>query len=183
MGQWKKLKSKYLLENPWYKVRQDTVLRPDGAEGTFNVVECGKSVFIVPVTRDSKVLLVKLFRYPTQSEGWEVPAGGVEADETPLAAARRELQEETGQKSNDWIDLGSFESMNGITDSVGHIFEAKNLIETTYNEQAEEGISEVRAFSLHEIVEMIQSGQIVDALSIAALMHFCIKHGLLDDRN
>lgn len=177
--QWKKVQSKYIAENPWYKVRQDRVIRPDGTEGTYNVIECGESVFIVPITKDKKILLVKLFRYTTQHEAWEVPAGGVEAGETPLVAAKRELQEETGYTGTTWQALGSFESMNGMTDAVAHVFEASGLNETQYHEKQEEGIIKVQGFSFDEAITMILEGSIVDGLSIAALMQFFTKRGLI----
>lgn len=185
MQKWQKLSSRYVLENRWYKVRQDKVVRPDGQEGEYNVVECGRSVFIVPVTHDGKILLIKLFRYTTQREGWEVPAGGVEQGEEPLAAAKRELKEETGLVSDDWEEVAVFDSMNGMTDALGHVFEVRNLADLNPadydvrgDDQAEEGITDMRAFSPEEVVRMIREGQILDAPSIAALMCVCVKHGL-----
>ena len=180
-NQWQKLGSKYVLENPWYKVRQDQVIRPDGKEATYNVVECGTSVFVVPVTSENKILLVKLFRYTTQHEAWEIPAGGVEKGEQPLIAAKRELEEETGMTGESWHKIGQFESMNGITDSVAYVYEAQGLSETDHNEKEEEGITRVHAFSLEEIATMIQNGEIVDALSIAALMQYVVHLQLINN--
>jgi len=178
-SKWKTISSKYVLENPWYKVRQDSVIRPDGNEGTYNVVECGKSVFVVPVTSEGKILLEKFFRYTTQHEGWEIPAGSVEQGEKPLEAAERELQEETGLVSEAWQEIGTFDSMNGMTDAVAHVLEAKGLTQTGHHEQEEEGITAVRAFSFEEVIAMILDGSIVDALSIAALMQFFASHKMI----
>ncbi len=178
-NKWQKLSSKYVLENPWYKVRQDTVIRPDGKEGTYNVVECRTSVFIIPVTTSGKILLVKLFRYTTQHEGWEVPAGGVDQWEKPLVAAKRELQEESGLTSATWSEVGTFDLMNGMTDAVAHVFEAKDLAMTKYHEQDEEGITETAEFTPEQVLDMIQKGHIVDALSIAALMRVFCAHGMV----
>lgn len=178
-SKWQKLSSKYVLENPWYKVRQDKVIRPDGKEGTYNVVECSKSVFVVPITADGKVILVRLFRYTTHHEGWEVPAGGIEKGESPIIAAQRELQEETGCTSNSWKEIGIFDLMNGMTDAVAYVFEAKELTATIDNKQVEEGIIKTGAFTLEQILSMVQDGQIVDALSIAALMQMLSAHNLV----
>ncbi len=178
---WRKLDSKYVLENPWYKVRQDKVIRPDGKEGTYNVVEYGTSVFVVPITTDGKILLVRLFRYTTQREGWEVPAGGIEQGEKPLTAAKRELQEESGRTSSSWQKVGTFDLMNSITDAVAFVFEAKELTVAKHHKQDEEGITETAEFTPKQILDMIQKGQIVDALSIAALMVVFCSHGMVKD--
>lgn len=180
-NRWQKLDSKYVLENPWYKVRQDKVIRPDGKEGTYNVVECGTNVFIVPVTTDGKILLIRLFRYTTQHEGWEVPAGAIERNEKPLAAAKRELREESGLTSTTWQEIGTFDLMNSITDAVAHVFEAMELTATKYHKQDEEGITETAEFTPKQVLDMIQNGQIVDALSIAALMLVFCSHGMVKD--
>jgi 8-oxo-dGTP pyrophosphatase MutT (NUDIX family) len=180
---WKKLSSVYVLENPWYKVRQDKVIRPDGKQGLYNVVECGQSVFIVPVTEDHKIILIKQFRYTTQRGGWELPAGSVDEGEDPLTAAKRELKEETGFVANDWQSLdATFDSMNGMCDAVAHVFIARNLKDSHVHEQTAEGITGMQSFSFQEIVTMIQDGRIVDGLSIASLMKFFISEKELEQQ-
>jgi 8-oxo-dGTP pyrophosphatase MutT (NUDIX family) len=172
----RKTASTYPYETPWFKVREDTVKKKDGTETTFYVVECPESAFIVPITDDSKMVLVKLFRYRTQREGWEVPAGSVDPGEDRLTAAKRELQEETGYEAKEVRELSpSFDSMNGASDAVAHVFVATGLTQSDHNEQAEEGITEVRAFAWNEIIDMIKNGEIVDGLSIAALMKYYIE--------
>lgn len=165
--------STYPYTTPWFKVREDTVKKQDGSETTFYVVECPESAFIVPVTDDGKIVLVKLFRYRTQRGGWEIPAGSVDRGEDRLAAARRELQEETGFNAKDVRELApSFDSMNGASDAVGHVFVASGLVQSGHNEQEEEGITETHAFTWNEIIDMIKNGEIVDGLSIAALLKY-----------
>ncbi|MGH7158154.1 MAG: NUDIX domain-containing protein [Candidatus Saccharimonadales bacterium] len=180
-SKWQTLASKYVLENPWYKVRQDIVIRPDGKEGTYNVVESGRSVFVIPITSSGKIVLIKLYRYTTQHEGWEVPAGGVNKAEDVLVAAKRELQEETGLTSENWDKIGTFDSMNGMSDAAAEVFEARSLTLTSQNEQAEEGITKVGEFAFEEVFKMIRNGQIVDGLSIAAIMQVCVKYGMVSN--
>jgi 8-oxo-dGTP pyrophosphatase MutT (NUDIX family) len=175
-SKWKTLSSSYVLENPWYKVRQDKVIRPDGKEGTYNVIENGESVFVIPITDDQHVLLVSLYRYTTGRTGWEIPCGGIDKGEAILDGAKRELQEETGCTSDNWEYLGDFDSMNGITDSKSHVFVARDLVQTAHNDQAEEGITTAEAFSPDQVMRLIKEGQMVDGLSIAALMKFLVTH-------
>lgn len=170
MKSYKKLSSRVVLENPWYKVRIDKVIRPDGTNGEFHVVEAGQSCFVVPITDDNKITLVYLERYQTGRSGWEVPAGGREGDESLLSAAQRELQEETGFISDSWKEVSDFDCMNGISDSHATVFIARNCRQSGQNDQVDEGITSTKAFAISDILNMILNGEIVDGLSIAALM-------------
>lgn len=165
--------STYPYTTPWFKIREDTVKKQDGSETTFYVVECPESAFIIPIDQDGKIVLVKQFRYRTQRSGWEVPAGSVDTGEDSLEAAKRELQEETGFVAKSIRTLAApFDSMNGTSDAIGSVFIATDLVQSGHNEQNEEGITDMRTFAWDEIIAMIKNGEIVDGLSIAALMQY-----------
>src|SRR5439155_7079061 len=96
-GPWQVLGSRQVYENAWIRVREDDVIRPDGQPGIYGVVEFqGLAVAIIALTEDEQVYLVGQYRYPTDTYSWEVVEGTSEAGEEPLAAAKRELSEETG---------------------------------------------------------------------------------------
>lgn len=166
---WKTLNSKYVLENPWYKVRQDQVTRPNGQPGVYNVVETGGSVHLIALTDEGKVLLVKLYRYTISAESWEIPAGFLDHSEKPIVSAKRELQEETGYLAEEWHDLGVFQLGTGIANAPLHLFVAKKLRYKGDDEQAEEGITAARAFSIAELKKIIADGTIVDGPTLAGL--------------
>lgn len=172
---WTTLESSYALENPYYKVRKDSVIRPDGIEGTYNVVELDPSVMVIAVTTDQKILLISLYRYTTGRTGWELPCGGANPGEPLLQAAQRELHEETGCVGNTWLDLGSFDSMNGITNGECFIFVAQDLSRSATGRQLEEGISDVQEFSLNQVHELIRRGEVTDGLSISALFKLTLS--------
>lgn len=171
-SKWKTVSSSYVHQNPWYKIRQDKVIRPDGKQGTYNVLEKPESVFVIPLTTDQRIMLTSLYRYTTGRSGWELPCGGVEPGESTLQAAQRELQEETSYTSNNLQYVGNFDSMNGITDSKSHVYTARNLAWTAVNDQTAEGITATTAFTHNEIMELIAHNKMVDGLSIAAYMKF-----------
>src|SRR5262249_18280017 len=94
---WTTLSSRPIYENPWIRLREDQVLRPDGKRGIYGVVHFkNHAVGVLPVDEQGRVWLVGQHRYPLDAYSWEIPEGGCPESETPEATALRELREETG---------------------------------------------------------------------------------------
>src|SRR6476646_7830329 len=94
---WTTLYSRQVYDNPWISVREDQVLRPDGSPGIYGVVHFkNRAIGVLPVEDDGSIWLVGQHRYPLNAFSWEIPEGGCPEGESPDAAARRELTEETG---------------------------------------------------------------------------------------
>lgn len=171
---WHTKSSRIVHENPWYKVRQDDVIQPDGKSGTFNVIEDQNAVLVIPITDDGKILFIKLYRYPTQMESWEIPAGGIEEGEDPLAAAKRELQEETGMTAKEWQNLGQVQINNSKNTAIGTVFVCRDLKKGANHEQAEEGITHTTEFTRTEVIAMIANDEITDACTLAPLLKYIV---------
>ncbi len=92
---WRTLSSRIVYRNPWLTLREDTVIRPDGAEGIYSVVEMRPSCGVVAINEDNQIALVGQWRYVHGKYSLEIPTGGSEEGEAPLDAAKRELLEET----------------------------------------------------------------------------------------
>src|SRR5215218_3705222 len=124
---WRRLSTRQVHTNPWFRVRHDRVQRPDGAPGDWYMVETAANAAVVALDAAGTVCLVGEWVYPMEEFGWSIPSGGVEGDETPLAAAQRELREETGLRAARWEPLGTFYPSQGLTTQVSHVFLAAEL--------------------------------------------------------
>src|SRR5665213_295826 len=100
--------SKQLLKTPIFTVSQDVALDPGGLEIKRAIVHNGGSAVVMPVDKKNRILLVRQYRLPAQQYLWELPAGRLDPGETPLAAAKRELVEETGYRAKKWQKLAVF---------------------------------------------------------------------------
>lgn len=175
---WKKLSSKFVYKNPFFKIREDEVFRPDGKKSKFYLVDMPSSVMTVPINAQNEIYLIGLWRYPTNMYSWEIPSGAVE-NEDIIASGKRELKEETGLVSDNWQDLGIYQAMNGSNNKIGHVLLAMNVVETEDHKKDDEGITEVKNVPVQEVLGMIKNGEITDSHTITALAVAALKIGII----
>lgn len=168
-GGWKKLSTSVVAQNPWFRIRKDIVIRPDGAEGQYNVLEQADSIHMLVRTNEDKFVFIKQYRYPTQLESWEAPAGLMEDEENILESAGRELTEETGLKAGSMRIIGTFQELAARTNAMGHVVLCEDLKQVSGADHLEEGILEQRAFDRQEVMTMIQDGRITDSGTLSTL--------------
>ncbi|MEI7749396.1 MAG: NUDIX hydrolase [Candidatus Moraniibacteriota bacterium] len=126
---WTTTGSEQAYKNPWFSVRKDTVIRPDGKPGEYFVVERARAAVIVAEDAQGNLVLAQQMRYVIGRRLYEFPAGMIEKGEEPVEAAKRELREETGIVAERWEELGIVYPSAGLTDERGHIFLARDLTE------------------------------------------------------
>jgi 8-oxo-dGTP pyrophosphatase MutT (NUDIX family) len=136
------------------------------------------SVAIVAVDDELRVTLVELVRYTTGEASIELPAGGVDGDE-PLAAAKRELQEETGITAGQWKCLGALRPDDGIRRNTLHVFLATELVRSSDHDQETEGITGLVLAPLLDAPRMFHSGEMTDSESAGPLLLAAVEFGLL----
>lgn len=171
---WKTLDSREVYDNPWITVFEDNVINPVGGKNVYGHVHFkSKAVAIVPLDNDGNTWIVGQDRYTTREYSWEVPMGGSDADEEPIDTARRELQEETGLKATTLTPIMRLHTSNSITDEEGFVFVARGLElgETNFDDMEDLAI---RKLPLTEAVNMVIRGEIIDAISVAALLRIAV---------
>ncbi len=179
---WQTLSSKVTYENNWIKVSHRDVINPSGNPGIYGVVEFKNlAIGIVPIDEEGNTWLVRQFRYTLDQYTWEIPEGGCPQDQTPLDAARRELQEETGIIAKKWTKIAELHTSNSVTDEYGEIFLAQDLTMGEQDLEDSEDVT-VQKIPLQAAYQMVLDGEITDAVSMIGLMKaFAIFGAELED--
>src|SRR5215210_4647204 len=170
-GAWERLWSERLLETPYFALRSDRLRLPDGEiKDPYYVVERPDAAIIFPLTREGEVVLVRQYRPPLERMELGLPAGLVEEDEKPEAAARRELLEETGYSGSEWEVLGSLASSPSLKDNWAYLFLARGVERTAAPDPDEHELVETVKVPVEEVRALIQDGEIVSSSGVAAIM-------------
>jgi ADP-ribose pyrophosphatase len=162
---------KLLLTTERFRVEEVTRQLPEGKSRTRAIVRHPGAVAIIPMVDADHVCLIANYRVSVAQTLLEIPAGTLEANETPLATAHRELLEETGYRAGKLEPFATFFLAPGILDERMHIFLAEQL---TCGDTAREVGEEIenRILPWDEALALIHRGEIHDAKTIAALLMY-----------
>jgi ADP-ribose pyrophosphatase len=167
---WRTLTTREAYRNPWIRVREDVAEMPDGRTTIYGVVECKPAVGVLPFLDPRTVVLVGQYRYVARDFYWEIPTGGLAAGESEEVTAQRELAEEAGYEAARLTKLCTFHSSKSVMEEVCHLYTAEDLRPTARDSDDTEFI-EVRAFPFDEVLRMVESSQIRDAMTVIAVLH------------
>lgn len=166
------LSSKVVYRGPAFWVTADQVLEPHGIRARRDVVHHTGSVVILPVDENGsepRLLLERQYRHAAQRYLWELPAGRIDAGENELAAAKRELLEETGYTATRWKRILKFYASPGFVAETMSIYLARGLRAGTAQPEADEMIT-VHFVDLPAAVRMVIHGKIHDAKTISGIL-------------
>lgn len=165
------LSSKILYTGPVFGVRRDRVIEPGGVETTREIVTHSGSVVVMPIFPNGDVLLIRQYRHSVATFLWELVAGRIEPGESSVAAAKRELREETGYRSRRYRKLLHLFPTPGFLSEYLILFAAEDLSAGLAAPEADEKII-ARRFTRPEITRLIRSGKLQDAKSVAGLLYY-----------
>lgn len=151
------------------RLNMETVSLPTGNEVELEIVRHPGGAVVVALNDELEVCLLQQYRHAAGGVIWELPAGCIDPeDDTPLATARRELEEEAGLVAGEWQDLGSIYPSPGFCDEVLYLFLARDLTQTR-TDHGDDELIEVYWVSLAEALNMISSNDIRDSKTVAGL--------------
>lgn len=152
-----------------FDVEKLQVRLPDGRERAYDLVNHKDSVTILPLESDGSLWFVSQYRMGCECQMLELPAGVMDDGETPEVCAAREIREEIGMAAGELRLLGSVYLAAGYSSEINHIFLATGLTSAPLVMDEDEFL-DVKRFSIEEIQELIEKGEMVDSKSLAALL-------------
>lgn len=170
------LASTQLYKGRIFTLNRDTVRFPDGSvTEEFDICRHPGASAIVPFMSDPEgdnpqLLLLRQFRYAAGGYVYEIPAGRLDAGESPAECAARELKEETGCSAERIVPLTTMFTTPGFTDEVIHLFMATGLTHGESAREADEFV-DIVLMSLSEALELIRTGEIIDAKTSLGILY------------
>lgn len=175
-GGYERLDRKLVRKAHIFNMYEDTLKMPDGHVAIYDYLEHKGAAAVIPVLPDGKILMVKQFRNALNRYTLEIPAGGRDSlEEDYKIAAARELEEETGYKSNHLTHLIDVRTAVAFCNEIICIYVADQLEKSVQNLDEDEFI-DVRAYTTEELNDMIAHGIIEDSKTVSAIMAYQVLY-------
>jgi 8-oxo-dGTP pyrophosphatase MutT (NUDIX family) len=161
------IRSETLLQGRAFKVKRDYLKTPDGDETKLEIIEHGGSVVLIPIDNAGNLLFVRQYRHAAGKDLLELPAGTRDKDEPFEECAAREIREETGMEAGKLQKVGDFYLAPGYSTEFMVVFLATELKHNPLQADFDEFL-QVEKIPVKKAAEIFQSGEILDAKSLAA---------------
>jgi ADP-ribose pyrophosphatase len=175
------LSSEVVYQGPLFRVLHDKIVEPGGRANERDVIRHNGSVVILAIDnaknkRDPWIVLERQYRHAANQYLWELPAGKLDAGETPLAGAQRELAEETGYRAKKWRPLVEYYASPGFLGESMKVFLATGLEPGQAHPEEDEHI-ELRLVKMSELLKMIEKGAILDGKTLTSVLLYARLQG------
>ena len=165
----KTVSSREVFQGPFFSIREDDIVYPDGEKRRRLILQHPGAVAALAVLPDDRLLLVRQYRKAVERETLEIPAGKIEAGETPEDCLARELAEETGYRARSFLPLISYYPSLGISTEIIHVYLARDLDPLPGPFSAPEHSLDRVILPLKEVEQKIEAGEIRDSKTIIAV--------------
>jgi 8-oxo-dGTP pyrophosphatase MutT (NUDIX family) len=167
---WQITSEKQVYDNPWIGLTEYQVINPSGNPGIYGKVHFKNlAIGVIPLDDDMNTWLVGQFRFALNQYSWEMPEGGGPMNEDPLDAAKRELLDETGLKASRWTEIQRIHLSNSVSDELSILYLAQGLEQFEPEPEETEQLA-VKKLPFEEVYQMVCSGRITDAMTVAAVL-------------
>jgi 8-oxo-dGTP pyrophosphatase MutT (NUDIX family) len=181
-GPYRVIATREIYRNPWIVVREDSVVRPDGRDGIFGIVEMLPGSTVLALTQTFEAYVVSEFKYGIDRHSIELISGGMDDNESPLAAAQRELREEIGLVASEWVDLGVVDPFTTVVRSPNHLFLATGVYSVGEATPDPGEVLEITTLPFAELVERVMQSEVTHSASCVLVLkaeHYLRSHGRL----
>lgn len=174
---WKKISKEYCFQSKWFDISKNQVKLPNGFEiEDYYVVENQDSVMVAATDEDNNLIMKKEYRLPVDEVLLELPAGAIEIeDDDCLYAAKRELLEETGYSSDDWVYMGETYDCPERCTSKLYLFWARNAIQI--KNQSLDNTEDISLFiiNIRDALKLIEKSEIKVNSCVHAIYRVALK--------